>query len=538
MKEIHQTIRRARNRLWVNTFLDSVAQGLLFLFVLLVVPAVCLKLWDVEWQPFHLLWFSFLAVPWGLYRLWRAQITDTAASMEVDERFLLQERISSAWTLRHREEPMVGQLKEDARSHAGDIGIASRFPVVIPRKTPFLAVPLAVFVGVCLWLPPLPERVEEVSAKEKDEKPLEKEKAKKVAELLVPKKEDLKKNDEPKPATGAADLEKPLTELAKRIQQEKMTQREAFSALSEQQANLQNKKERLARLEQARSQLKKPLGEEKFTREIRESLSGGEYAQAAAGLEALGDQLASGSFSKADLQQVGKELESLERTLEGNPELQKALRDSLDALKKLEGSERKAGLSSADLKNLQNALSQASGKLAELKRLSDRQYEIETILTNIDLAKLAMCDGLGQCRACGAICSGTQCGTCGAGIGVGGMGAGVGMGSGVSGGVGGGAGPGMGGPGRGRGGVANRYEEPNARMTDENIRTGWHPGKPLGVIEVDAENSPAQSFLGESVAILEAGEQEQSVVREEVPPGYEDIVRGYFDREKRPDSSP
>ena len=67
-------------------------------------------------------------------------------------------------------------------------------------------------------------------------------------------------------------------------------------------------------------------------------------------------------------------------------------------------------------------------------------------------------------------------------------------------------------------------------MTDEKIKTRWHSGKPLGAIEVEAQNSPAFSALRESVAIVEAGEREQSVVQEEIPPGYEDIVRGYFDR--------
>ena len=87
----------------------------------------------------------------------------------------------------------------------------------------------------------------------------------------------------------------------------------------------------------------------------------------------------------------------------------------------------------------------------------------------------------------------------------------------------------MGGPGRGRGNMANRYEDPNAQMKDENVSSQWHPGKVLGVFEVEAKDSPAISTLGESVAFIEAGQREQAIVQEEVPPGYEDIIRGYFE---------
>ena len=157
MNAIAKKIRRARNRLWVGHFLGSVVRGLLVVLTLMLLPAVWVKLWDVDWQPFHLLWFSFLALPWALYRLSKAQITDTAASMEVDERFRLQERISSAWTLRSRQAPMVRELQADAESHAGSIDVRAEFPVQVPRESRVLAIPLAAFLGVCLWLPPLPE---------------------------------------------------------------------------------------------------------------------------------------------------------------------------------------------------------------------------------------------------------------------------------------------------------------------------------------------------------------------------------------------
>jgi hypothetical protein len=421
---------------------------------------------------------------------------------------------------------MVRELQADAGAHAGSIDLRSEFPIEVPKESRVLAIPLAAFLAVCLWLPSLPSRLDTVAEAPVVEKPIEKEKAAQVAKILLPEKEDPKKGEIPKPATGSADLQTPLTELGKKVQEEKMTQREVLAALSNQQSKLQEKKERFAKLEQNLSKLKKPKGEERFTKKIRESLSTGQYGAAAESMAALSDQLASGDLSAAEVEQLRSELESLERGLEGNPDLQRSLRDSLSALDKMGSDTGEKDLNPEDLKRLQQALSQASLELSDLQQLSALQNEMDLALSNIDLAKLALCDGIGQCLACGAICSGTKCEKCGnLGIGVG-----AGFGSGGGHGTGAGVGGGMGGPGQGRGGQANPYQDPNGQMTDEKIKTRWHSGKPLGAIEVEARNSPAFSALGESVAIVEVGEQEQSVVQEEIPPGYEDIVRGYFDR--------
>ena len=518
MSPVAETIRKAKIRLRLNRFLEALVQGVTLLVGAIVLPAAIVKLFEVEWQPFHLLWVALLALPWAAFALWRSQITDTVASMEVDDRFSLRERISTAWILRGRHEPMMDLVQSDAERHAEGLSLDSRFPVQLPKRAPFALAPFAIFAATCLWLPALPKTIEKVAEAKPAEETLEKEKAEAIAKLLKPKQQDPKRAEDPKAATGEAEFQQAMSELAKRLKDEKLTRKEALSALSNQQKDLQEKKDRLAKLEQARSQLKKPQGEEKFTREARENIASGDYAKAAEAVTSLADQLANGDLSEADIEQLSSELESLSKALDGNVELQGELKKALATLK---GSKKGAGgLSPEDAKRLQEALSKVSVNLNDLQRLLERQNELETVLSQIDLAKLAMCDGLSQCKSCGGVCnaSGT-CGKCG-GIGAGAFGTGAAMGT----------GPGMGGPGRGRGNVANRYAEPEVQMQDENIRTRWQQGLPLGVLEVDAEHSPAFSALLDSPAFVEAGEQEQSVVQEEVPPGYEEIVQGYFDR--------
>ncbi len=526
MSPILKSIHQAKIRMRVNLFLRSLVQGILVLAGLLIIPAIAIRLMDLAWNPFLLMWGLVLSIPYALIRVYLAGIDDTTASLEVDERFGLYERISSAWALRSQSNPMVHLLQADAKHTADHIRVRERFPIELPKKSPAIFVPLILFAAICLWLPPIPKSEAKLPAKkELKEEILEKEKAEEVAKILKKETPMVGEKEDIQPATGIAELRQPLSELAQKLEKEKMTQKEALSELSNEQRKLENKKERLAQLNQAKSQLSKDLEQQKFTKEMRESLSEGKYSEAAQGLKSLAQEMAEGSLSSAELEQLGSELESLSKALEGNPDLQKSLEEALDALKESKsGSGKGRNLSPEQMKKLQEALAQASSKLDDLERLSSQIQDIDGLLQDIDLAKLGLCEGLSQCKSCGKVCSGTECSTCN------GKGMGLSMVGGADGLVGGSkGGGGMGGPGQGKGRVANRYEDPNASTYDENISTQWHPGDLLGVVEVEGENSPADSYVKESAAFVEAGQGEQSVVQEEIPPGYENIVRGYFD---------
>jgi len=520
MSPIQKSIHQAKLRMRINHFLKSLFQGALFLAAILIVPAVAIRLLELDWNPFLLLWGLALAIPYALFRMYLANINDNTASQEVDERFGLYERISSAWALRSNHNPMVHLLQQDADQTAGHLRVSDRFPIEIPKRFPALLIPLLLFAAISLWLPPLPKSEAKLTEKkEKSEDLIEEKKAEEVAKILKKEEPKIGEKEDIRPATGIAELRQPLSELAQKLENERMTQKEALSELSNEQRKLENKKDRLAKLNQAKSQLSKDLEQQKFTKEMRKSLSEGKYAEAAKGLETLAKAMEESSMTSAEMAQLGKELESLSKALEGNTELQKELSEAIEALKESKGASGSGdNLSPEQMKKLQNALAQASGKLNDLQRLSSQMADIDSLLKDIDLAKLGLCDGLSQCKACGKICDGTKCGSCsGTGMGAQGM-AGAG-----------GAGTGMGGPGRGKGNVANRYEDPNATTYDENIQTQWQPGELLGVVEVEGENSPADSYVKESAAFVEAGQGEQSVVQEEIPPGYESIVRGYFD---------
>ncbi|MCA9425103.1 MAG: hypothetical protein KC994_08525 [Candidatus Omnitrophica bacterium] len=526
MSPIQKSIHQAKLRMRFNFFLKSLFRSGLVIAGILIVPAVAIRLLDLQWNPFLLLWGLALAIPYALLRLYLANINDNTASLEVDERFHLFERISSAWALRSQHNPMVHLLQEDADHTAGHIKISERFPIVLPKRSPAILVPLLVFAAVSLWLPPLPKSEAKLTEKkEQKEDLIEKEKADEVAKILKKEEPKVGEKEDIRPATGIAELRQPLSDLAQKLEKQKMTQKEALSELSNEQRKLENKKERLAKLNQAKSQLSKDLDQQKFTKEMRESLSEGKYSEAAKGLQSLAQDMADGSLSSAEMDQLGAELESLSKALEGNTELQKALDEAMEALKESKsGSNKGKNLSPEQMKKLQQALAQASKNLEDLQRLSSQLKDIDGLLKDIDLAKLGLAEGLSQCQSCGKICSGTQCSSCngkGLGMGMAGLGNGAGAGS--------GSGLGMGGPGRGKGNVANRYEDPNASTYDENISTQWHPGQLLGVVEVEGENSPADSYVKESAAFVEVGQGEQSVIQEEIPPGYESIVRGYFD---------
>ncbi|MCG3197262.1 MAG: hypothetical protein GHCLOJNM_01747 [bacterium] len=510
MREVIRPVRAAKHRLWVGAFLAGTVQGLLVLAALVILPAAAIRLWEFPWNPFALLSALLLAPAWGLYRLWRARINDAAASVEVDRRFRLAERLSSAYLLRERHDPMVELLKEDASRHAATLQVPSRFPIEPPKRTPIVAAELAAFCAVALWLPPFPKEAEE-PVRVVREQPLSEKKEEELAKLLKKREENLRKHEIPEAATGGLELKDPLSLLAEQLKKEKLSQKEAMTLLSEGERELREKKEKLDRIEQARNRIARNLEDQRFTKDVRESLSAGDYEKAAEALKELSSQLASSELSPEDMSKLTRELENLANDLEGNPEIAQAIRDALKGLKESSSGQGSPKLSGENLAKALSGLSKAGASLSELKRLAERSGDLNRLLQDAELAKLALGDASKQCKACGKICSGTMCAKCA-----------------------GGCNSGMGGPGQGRGNTANPYENPNAGFQDEKVSSAWHPGRILGVVETEAENSPAVSTLGTGVVFVEAGAREQAVVQEEIPPGYEEIVRGYFDRETQP----
>jgi hypothetical protein len=88
----------------------------------------------------------------------------------------------------------------------------------------------------------------------------------------------------------------------------------------------------------------------------------------------------------------------------------------------------------------------------------------------------------------------------------------------------------MGGPGQGRGGIAPEDEGVRTQFTPDLARSALSAGKNLLEWKERAVNAPgdAPENYEEAVKAVKEGVDE-AILHEEVPPGYHDVIKQYFD---------
>lgn len=160
MQAIERAVNVARVRLNTNLFFHLTFRALLFGLGVAAVAWAIPKIWPLQnWLPGVTAaiwcWGSLLAgvllgLAYSLFKLWRSRTSQLDAAVEVDRRFGLKERLSSALTLdADAAGTAAGQaLVADAESRAARIDVRDQFPIRLDRRLAWLLVPLAAIVGL------------------------------------------------------------------------------------------------------------------------------------------------------------------------------------------------------------------------------------------------------------------------------------------------------------------------------------------------------------------------------------------------------
>lgn len=138
---VERQVRRARRRLVAQIFLENLllsgAVALLLAGVwFLIRPFAFASLGeDALWQvPAGLLAIAAVA---ACVRTWLQAPGRIAAALEIDERFLLRERVTTVLTLTPAQlaSPAGQALLDDVKARVGGLHIAERFPLILRRRT-------------------------------------------------------------------------------------------------------------------------------------------------------------------------------------------------------------------------------------------------------------------------------------------------------------------------------------------------------------------------------------------------------------------
>ncbi len=375
METLRRQIRRAHRRLILQSFSGKLAWCW---FVALLVAALAIaagKYWPVSDQRSWAWGTLGTALGAGaiaaLLWTWARRKNRLDAAIEIDRRFGLKQRVSSALTLDgttlHSE---AGQaLVHDALTRLGRIDVAEQFRMrldrraLLPLAAAAVAFVLAVFVS---------GRVPEVAARAAT---AESAQIKKSAQTLVKKLDQQRQEAADKGLQEADALLKQLEESTKNLAEKNQADRkQTLAALNELVKDAEKRRQQLcsgSELKQQLSQLKNL--QQGPAEKLGQALKNGDLQKALQELDKLKAQLADKQLDPQAQQALAKQLEqlrdALEKKVQAHQQAKQELQEQIEA-------QRRAG-NTAQADKLQQQLDKLAEKMPQMDKLSRMAQQLK-----------------------------------------------------------------------------------------------------------------------------------------------------------------
>lgn len=545
MNDLRKQVRRARRRLVLEQFGAHLTACLFFLLLVAALAIAAGKLWPIPGIDDRTWTFAWLggaaagavlaALGWTIYR---AQ-TSLEAAIELDRRFGLRERVSSALALGPAElETPVGQaLMADTLKRVARLEVGEQFRVRPSRRAllPLLPAAAAFAIGFFVGQRGVESEVAATNATAVE--------VKKSAEELQKKLAETRKEAA---ARGLEEMEgelKKIEEGTKKLaKKEGADRKKALVDLNELAKQLEERREKLGAGEKLKEQLSQLKGLEQDTGDrLAQSLRSGDFQQALREVEKLTEQLAKGNLDDKQKAELAKQLANVEKKLqemaakheqakaqlaEQIKQMQKAgqlgqaakLQEQLDkmlgqadSMKKMQEMASKLGqcaecLQQGQGQKAQEALAGLAGELAKLDKQMNELAMLDQALQQMMDAKNAMacmaCNGAG-CMACNGKGNANK------------NGKGAGLGEGI---------------GRGQGGIGPKQDPLATNNYDSQVRSKPTQGPQVFAGEAEGPNLRGQvleeirSEFGEA-----AGESADPLTNQRLPRNRREHAQHYFD---------
>ena len=400
MDAIQQQVKRARRRLVVQQFL-ALLPWTLFGALLVAAGAIAVPkiwpLWETSDAASSWTWvlsWSGGAVVVGLAAaaLWTYFVRRTAsdAALEIDRRFGLKERVSSALALNPAQhDSEAGRaLLDDAARRVARVDVSERFGVSVRWTAAMPLVPAIALLLVLLLPNAVPQQVEAAT----DEKAMETEAIKQANERLKKQLEEQRKEMEEKGLEEAKALfERLEAQLAKLNQKDQLNRKEALIEINDLKKELEKRREQLGDSQQLKEQLKRQLNELATTEtgpadRLAEAMKEGDFQKAVNELNKLKDKIGEGELSDEDKEKLAQQIDQMKQKLS-------EMAQAHDEAKK----------------DLEQQIQQkiASGQLGEAADLQQKLDQLNKQQKQMDSLQ-KMSDKLGQCSQCLAQGNGQQ----------------------------------------------------------------------------------------------------------------------------------
>jgi DNA-directed RNA polymerase subunit F len=336
-------------------------------------PDLDARQWAGWWSGGALVGGCLLAIMWT----WIIRRCDLDAAIEIDHRFGLKERVSSALALGpdELETPFGQALLNDTLRRVSRIDVSEKFPVLLSRNSWLPLVPAVVGAALFFFLN-IPRSAE---AEAKANLVAISKQIKESTEPLRKKLEERKKEATEKNLKEASELFKKIEDGARELNKTEGDRNQALTKLNDLTKEVEKRREQLAggdKLKQQLAQMKNmPSGP---ADKLAQAMKNGDFDRALKELQNLKDQLAVGKLDPEKQKQLDEQLKGME-----------------DAMKKI-----------ADIhQNLQNELKQQIEKARQAgdkegaKKLQDKLAKVGNQQPQMDMLK-KMAKKLGECAQC------------------------------------------------------------------------------------------------------------------------------------------
>ncbi len=436
MDTLRSQVARARRRLVIQQFLGVLVWCL---FATLLVAALAIGMqkiwlvgidgwqWAASWLGGAVVLGLLAAIVWT--RLFRLPELD--AAIELDRRFGLKERVSSALALQPEElDTSAGRaLMDDTLRRVRRLEVDERFPVTVSRRAWLPLVPAIAAFALCFLADPTRSDQGDANANTVA-----------ITKLIKESIDPLRKKAEERRQQAGEQGLKEAEELLKKLEEgtrdlakkDQSDQHDALSKLNDLAKELEQRRDKLAEGEKFKEQLAAmknlPTGP---ADKLAQDLKNGDLNKALKELEKLKQELASGKLDPQKQKELTDQMnamkDALQKTADAHQKMQEKLKQQIEKANKA-GDQQLAKNLQQQLKQLQQqqpqmnqlkdlankfgqcaqsmkqgdtgqaqaALNQMAAELAQMQQEAAEMQMLDGALSEIDEAKSAM-SGSGNC---------------------------------------------------------------------------------------------------------------------------------------------
>jgi len=372
MQEIRKQVRRARGRLILEQFVSILAWSLFATLLLAAIGLAIPKLWFLSVDP--TVWTaSWAGGALGIGLLLAIVVTylvrrdSIDAAIEIDKRFGLKERVSSALALAPNEvDSEVGQaLMSDAERRISRIDVRDEFKFRLTWKSWLPLLPAACVFALLVL--PNASMTQESNATESQQKI---EAAIKKSQEALRKKIEQKRKElaEKGELTRTDDVFRKLEQNLNAMKKKKQGNvQKALSKLNDLRAELEKRRKELGGTEKLKKQLAalKNLQQGPADKMIK-AIKRGDLKSAIKEIKKMQDRMKSGKMSEKDRKRLAKQLQNMQQKMQQMVQAQKKAKAALK--KKIQQLQKQGKLSEAG--KLQQQLNQMQQQDQQMSRMS------------------------------------------------------------------------------------------------------------------------------------------------------------------------